>query len=357
MFKKIKLILLVPALFIPTTTILVGCSCQGEGTPPEEKELEDYVYDRTFSLACSEYNLYDQAWVFGTGWIISDATPTIPTDYCYWIATNWHVTHGFETLSQPINYYFADTSLLNRYSFIDYTSYIKFPNNCFQVETDDHFTYKSSEWDKPTDPSLNFNYFKPGIDLHVCKVMFPANILTPKMKAKLDRVNEYKRLHGYINKFVCGDDTNIINKDKYTAGYPVNMDMAAQGHFGGKWEHHVIPNYHLEIKPRNTQLIPSVYGHEIGSPDHDQYGRIIPPTPEMSVEPFYYYDVSEQYVTKQAYKKSDNWMDGGASGSILITKDFEICGIYWGGITWGQDFLPCFSLFKTENKDFISNYY
>jgi hypothetical protein len=53
-------------------------------------------------------------------------------------------------------------------------------------------------------------------------------------------------------------------------------------------------------------------------------------------------------------------MSGGASGSMIIDKDKNVCGIYWGGWQYQGDsgklldkFAPCASIFNSTDKNFV----
>jgi hypothetical protein len=51
---------------------------------------------------------------------------------------------------------------------------------------------------------------------------------------------------------------------------------------------------------------------------------------------------------------SENWMSGGASGSMVLDENYKICGIYWGGWNTGNTFTPYASIFDSNYKNFIS---
>ncbi|MCQ2747957.1 MAG: DUF31 family protein [Mycoplasmoidaceae bacterium] len=163
--------------------------------------------------------------------------------------------------------------------------------------------------------------------MSVCSIDFSR--ATWETKNKLIRLNNFRKENGYINKFVDSDDVSIIKKDKYVGGYPLCG-------FVPTWQFHRISghdlrfsndvHYHHSIGPNSNKL-------------HNQYSN--------------YIDTSFQYVFNKP--TSQDWLGGGASGSMLITQDYEVCGILWGckrlknGPCW-----PCFSLFKTSQYDFIS---
>lgn len=298
-------------------------SCGSDFVP---NEMKQFISDRTFSLMAvaiyqtskgQEYSL-----VFGTGWIISDMTPEDNNDYQYHVATNWHVTWGFEKLllTEPARlwYMYADSSLASNNGVINYDNYVEFGEDCFDYDMPNRnkkFLYNPDEYD--------------GIDLYVCDANF-ANA-SGSIKQKLDRLNETQREKGYINKFVPADDADILKKKKYLGGYPYKEEM---GLAGGKWETHALSANQLTYKRAYSEF------HYI---EEDYY------------QDYPYMDVSPQYVCKQ--NKGINWMTGGASGSMLVTQDYEICGIYWGGeVDRAKNptkFWPRFSLFKYDSVDFI----
>lgn len=322
-------------------------SCSNNEVP---SEIEKFISDRTFSILGVAEIIDDPGYVstvLGTCWVIDDATCSVANDYCYYVATNWHVTHGNDSLLnnpdeyQNFKYKYGDSSLTNRSDrIIDFRTYKDFKSCERQLDTS--FTYSS-----PTPTT----YFKPCIDLHVYKVDFGSP--TGKIKTKLDGLNELKQSTGKINTFVNGDDTDIMLKNKYVAGYPAKESSKC---YGGKWEARKLPFDSL-IYCEKGSVSWSGYGgpgHAIGTPDINQKGVHISYPEGTESEPFYYYDISPQYECLD--DKGTDWMTGGASGSMLLTEDLEICGIYWGGSSTASSFYPFFSLFKTEDKDFISHW-
>lgn len=339
------------ASLVVTSASLVLASCNNEDGPVVPEPQKDYIHDRSFSLMASaicqsltdkDKYIYGRE-IYGTGWIIDDTTPNITNDYCYNLATNWHVTRGFDTLEgyAPAGYryidtwyFFADSSSTTRSDgIIDIYDYIWFGENNY-VQCDSPVSnYLFSE--TSTD-----DY--DGIDFHVCNVDFAYALAeegAPKaIKTKLDKLNAFRKKNHYINKFVYSDDPEIRRKKKYIGGYPMK-ETPDKLVGGGRWEAHPIDSSLLSYCDRWDDN----EGHYIDS-DH--------------FLTFKYYDWSAQYTTNKNF--GTDWMSGGASGSILITEDFEVCGIYWGGTvddgqhpTW---FHPRFSLLKTHSYDFISQW-
>ncbi|XQP55143.1 MAG: DUF31 family putative serine protease [Mycoplasmoidaceae bacterium] len=318
---------------------LVGC----DKTEEPEQTYEQFIYDRTFSLFAfqvievgPESYVYGDG-VFGTGWIIDDATPEIKNDYIYHVATNWHVIAGFDHLFyEPVEegtyvatmYAYADSSLSSDSSqIIDFRKYVSlgYEDEGFYQKEEDFHTFM----DVPYEPPYT------GIDLYEADINFNSvdnwAKTYPKIKAKLDRLNQYRTKHGYINKFVCADKQEIQDKKKYTGGYPYKNNPQTQT-MGGRWETH--------------QIDFDLYYAEAGEFNHT-----------VQLEGYEINDKSPQYYTET--NMGPDWMTGGASGSMLLTEDYEICGIYWGG--WGNwldpdIFYPSFSLFNTTNRNYLEKY-
>lgn len=326
-FKIITSICLFSATIGLTSATLTGCSCSGSNGADDTPQSQ-YIADRTFSLLAVNSSYL----VFGTGWIIDK--PANANTYEYWLATNWHVTHGFEQL-QNWNLFYADKSKANGEGIISEYNYEKINN--FAIEDTNKFLFD----DKATD------YYIPAIDLSIIRVNFGS----PRgaIKDKLDRLNNKKNADGYINKFVF-DSQEIRNKQKYVAGYP--MKEGSWRVRGGKWGAKTIPASNLRYIEYASQIIIGTKGHPIGNPKYNQQGHKI----ATGTEDFYYYDVAPQYMAINSY--SDEFLGGGASGSMLITEDYEVCGIYWGIYTDAtqHNARPSFSLLRTQKKDFLKDY-
>lgn len=318
---------------------LISC---GKSEVPSE--IKEFIHDRSFSLMASaiihkigtpEDQLLYGAEVFGTGWIIDDSTPNDHNDYCYNIATNWHVTRGFDTLTgfAPPGYeyigtyhFFGDLSSTRRIDkIIDITDYTWFGEENYNQE------------DAPISNYLFPSKGNGGIDFHVCNVNFVN--ASNSIKKKLDRVNAFRKEKGYINKFVDSDNLQVINKTKYVGGFPMKESSDQQA-VGGKWEAHKIDSSSLSF----NEPFDLYETHDI----------------EEGTITFPYFDCSAQYVTDKNF--GTDWMTGGSSGSMLLTEDLEICGIYWGGHVDDPDtpkwFKPRFSLLKISNPsyDFITRW-
>lgn len=331
-----KLLKTIVVPLLPITSVpLVFASC---GTKEVNGETpKDFIYNRTFSLACQG----EESVVFGTCWIINDATPETSGDYVYNVVTNWHVTHGFSSLGQDKTYWVADDSLTNRSDhIIDFDNY-------YQLQS--YYEYPENNFKYTLEEEPSSTYYKPAIDICTCKINFGSSPVS-SIKNKLDHLNQYKQEHGYITQFVNSDDSSVKSKKKYVGGYP--MKEANGGIFGGRWEYRSILSQELKYHSKAYKYDEVNKGHAIGTPDVDQLGHVIEYDPSVEPEQWYQYDISPQYMCKTT--RPDNWMSGGASGSMLITEDCNVCGIYWGGwgIVGGDGFYPSFSLFKTNNKDF-----
>lgn len=345
LFKGLTPILI--ASLATTSASLVGCTKKPEKkpepvtpSPPAPDEYDQFISDRTFSLMAysivkknmtSDY--YYGEFCYGTGWIIDDATPNVSNDYKYHVATNWHVTNGFNDLATKS--YPGYTYITTVYNYGDRTSTTDLSGI---IDSLTEYTELGEESDgfykEETDPHT-FMY-EPyasniGIDVYEADINFASQdsqVVPITIKDKLDRLNTYRTQHGYINNFVCGDDPTIQAKTKYIGGYPMKESPDDEDYFGGRWETHIV----------NSDLSYVSYDpHDVGS------SNVL--------------DYSPQY--ESSLNMGEDWMSGGASGSMIITEDFEICGIYWGG--WkssktSSDFYPSFSLFNTTNYNFLHKY-
>lgn len=309
--------------------------------PVVPENIKTYIQDRTFSLMAfpvitDGFEYYSGGYfAYGTGWIIDDATPNITDDYIYHVATNWHVIDGFEEVSQhdfpsPFLYYktvhaYSDwTCCSNPFgvldSYEDYT-FIDWEEESNYIEEPDESTFMYQ-------PTTN----KRGIDLYEATINFASvngDVPSTTIKEKLDKLNTFREQKGYINKFVKGNDPNIIAKTKYIGGYPFKKTIY-EDLFGGKWEcHEIVSNLQYVDKPNRQHTI----------------------SDESEIK-----DYSSQYESN--LDMQEDWMSGGASGSMLITEDCEICGIYWGGwqIIGDNEFYPAFSIFNKNDKNFLDKY-
>lgn len=295
---------------------LVGCSGFQPVPEPVDESAKDYIYDRTFSIMCAgkdkiKPQYYNICW--GTGWIIDDATPNDENDYTYWIATNWHVREGAEEVeyySNPCGYFYGKGDSL--YWGKDYAQF-----NFFDWEDVEKFQY--DEFGE--------------IDFMVAKVNFgTASSIPLNIRESLDNLNLYRQSHSHITEVAdtWTPETTYENRKTYVGGYPVHGENA-------EWEYHCIGENWLKTYDIYEAI------HSI-----DDYDSLI--------------DVSPQYVMKDEYRRLDGWMDGGASGSMLVSKfnnEFKVIGIYWGG--WlpskgSKEFLPAFSIFNSTYKNFIEDY-
>lgn len=341
--------------------------------PISDETPEDYIYNRTFSLKAYGHVLGSGGAsyaYFGTGWIIDDATPNIENDYIYYVATNWHVTHGFEYLLDrkkyaDTYYEFADQSLQSgTHQFIDYMNYLDIKS--FEVLNYPSSLYTKDDNETPT------QHLHQCIDMVVCKIDFGSSDLdkseASQIKNKLNNLNELRRTKGCINRFANSLNNDILTKKKFSAGYP--CERMGSSFEGGIWAIQELPSNSLKTYQRNEfgfkweEEGQFQKGHSICDyPYADQQGNKISYV-DIGGEPFdgeefYNYDVSPQYESKE-WIQLDQWaMEGGASGSMLITEDCEVCGIFWGGSVGFDDklieyFKPTFSLFKTNDKDFMN---
>lgn len=319
---------------------LTGCGVKD--TPPNPspepevtETVEEYIYNRTFTimgLAVNKMGTVAATW--GTAWIISDSSPGLITDNKYYIVTNWHVKAGMDELQDEskytnFRYCYADASLADGSDgIIDYSKYVTF-NDCNPVDVT-NFLYRESNQNEQV---------YVGIDLAVYDVNFGISYPTPALKAKFDYLRSIKQQGKKITEFVKSDDETVLTQNKFIGGYPVKNNDPKRI-VGGKWECRGLN----PIDFNYCERFDNVEKHLIA--DEPLYGgkRVV--------------DNSAQYITDCDY--GTDWMTGGASGSMVITEDLKLCGIYWGGQVDDADnpswFKPRFSLFKTTNDDFLKQW-
>lgn len=358
-----KLLKLLTPLFVGSLTMvnLVGCN-DNKNPEPEPNVVEQFISNRTFSLmgmAENKIHAGEYGFCWGTAWIVDDSTPDNNNDYKYYLATNMHVSHGNDYFVQhhesykEVEYKYADVSLTKRSDKIldSWKDYISFKSCVRQDET-------KFEFDSPEKET----YYVPCIDMMVYSVDFgnPSGTI----KTKLDNLNQYSKDKGYINKFVNPKDSQILKKRKHIGGYPYKENKSGSV-FGGRWEFQTLESSELNVVDKEgvtwEEDIFKYPGHTIGQPkvnrdgdSLDAHWELIGEDPANSEE-YYYDDISAQYKCKTA--KEIDWMDAGSSGSMLVTEDCEVCGIYWGGYGGETDdeYYPYFSLFKAD-QDFISQW-
>ncbi|MBQ0045439.1 MAG: hypothetical protein KBS35_00930, partial [Mycoplasma sp.] len=319
--KWLSVLSVIPLSLTSVSFCLVSCGKKPQPTPVPE-DISEFIYNRTFSLQALNVS---KGLCWGTGWIIDDATPDQTNDYQYYIATNWHVIHGFDKLigeATTVHYQYADMSLKDESEpFIDYSHYINFKS--YTQLPLKNYMYQDEE---------SSEFFKKCIDLYVCKVDFGNP--TSSIRTKLDTLNSERAEKGYINKFVDGSTNEIQKKNKYIGGFP-KKDNGKEGldfRGGGQWEFHELGNSFTYVSRNN--LVSKYWeqeqyqiGHPIGNPWYDQQGNDISwiyPRTKLQPEYYYYYDISPQYVYNNV--QTTSWMSGGASGSMMLTQDCEICG-------------------------------
>jgi hypothetical protein len=280
-------------------------SCVNEPyTPPEppitptDQQYLDFIDARSFSIAALGNTTAGTVWVRGTGWIVNRVDTTL-NDYSYWLATNWHVIDGFNSLTSA-QYRYADDSI-NIGSWNSYSSFSSFVPEAWQnFTTDDN---KST-----------------AIDFYVAKVNFGSP--TGGYKTKLDNLNTYWNNNSHhINAFRQNYQSTSPTDKKYIAGYPVAGDNPY-----ASYEEHVI----MDSSAINLS-------------------HTFPETEDVKT------DTSPQYRFPE---KPPNWMDHGASGSMILDMDYHVCGVYWGGwvLQGSENFLPCASIMWFNTTNYVSNY-
>lgn len=315
--KHKSLIPLFSLIGVTTPTICL-VSCGDEPIPPQPEETaENYIFNRTFSLiAYGDWKLdptrYSVVW--GTAWILSDATPNTTSDYEYYIATNWHVVDGLDGLIEDV----VEGTYKVCYGCNKKSSGLIIPN--------DYTQFISYE---PIDDETKFTYDgnkKHAIDFYIAKVNFGSSPST-SIKPHLDALNDLQTEKGYITKTPKTTSTQKFNNTPtYMGGYPVRNNQYAT------WGFKKIAANTLEYVDYREDY------HDI-----DDYGNIV--------------DISPNYQYNSRFVSPD-WMPGGASGSMLIAPigdEWQVIGIYWGGwnpTLYPNQFHPCFSLFNTNYKDF-----
>lgn len=323
------------------------------------KPPEDYLSERAFTLkgdcfTSMEFNMPDGSTMWmtasgvisgGTIWILDDATPDNNSDYNYYLGTNFHVVRAVEhTANMTFDKFFESYGAVSgsitgreyRFAFSDrslcdqatgicdyYDDYIKFKS--IEKEDDDNFMFNG----------ISSQYLHPCCDFHVYK----ANLECEENSIinKLDKLNLQKSDLGYINKFVNGDDEEIKAKNKYIGGYPYRKAGSVGG---GMWKYNAIEN------SGKTD-----YGWEAG------YSHKIDEKYDLD---FDLVDVCPG--TRYDDTQDPQWMGGGASGSMVITSDYEVSGIYWGHWGSGQTYYPGVTFMKalhgynSEPYDLVAPY-
>lgn len=295
----------------------------------EAKDAQEYIKDRTFAICGFKDSKPTAA---GTGWILSDSTPTVTTDYKYYIATNWHVKYQIEDkLKSTAIYYHTDEMQKGLYKLFKTTEWYKEDTEATQ--------YCFTDGDKKT-----------AIDFYILEVDFGTD-LDSATKAKLDKLNTKQAKDGYINKFAKSTaSSNFEKQNMYCGGYPAVDDYQT-------WKFEQVNGSNTEYRDKTTKDL----GHGIDNNEVEKANIV-------DISPQYMTTTDHGYRCKEATNTEYvpiNWsLTAGSSGSMLVTKqsdEFVVTGIYWGGINYQSTkdqsvwFCPCWSVFKSDKKDFTEN--
>lgn len=360
----------------------------GSWIPDIDWKCQRYISDRTFSLmGISEFitkytcittpskHIQDEEGYsinWGTTWILSDATPNNHTDFQYYVATNWHVKAGMDSLqtnhtdyaydedndkwqidsiykSNTYSPFYGDITTQKKYYGADGLSWQKTHKIDSRVNNPDYIELKTTSivWEDISNFITNQTYDSgnkvKAVDFYVAKIDFNnlayGEVLPTSIQTKLNNINKWNTIHDGINKLATYN-SDTINADKYVGGFPVDDSTKEERYDSSisRWENHQIKSNEYKVEQPNISS-----AHNVDDPQNK------------------YYDWSKQYTCKDEYEKKPTWMDGGASGSMLITQDLELCGIYWGGMVNNPQtptkFWPSFSVLNdTSYKDFITKY-
>jgi len=323
-------------LLTPFVSLIPLTSCNGSKTT---STYEQFISDRTFSIGCGcdELHIGDEhILLFGTGWILKDATPSNNTDYSYYMATNCHVCEYMFNYSSSS----GGTDSSYHFLFDDYFEYTDADNLNYNYTEIEHGTGKFALYPGSTTSipytgfptsdyktaytTTNENDASSSIDFRILKVDFgtPAT----GVLQKLNRVNKYCNEN---NSWAVTFASQYSGENCYIGGYPHHDNKP-------KWEFHDVKWY---------------FGVSSHFAEHD-----IPGTANYTCPTGKYCDYSPQ-VFLQSVPSTADWMGGGASGSMCINNNYEVIGIYWGGWVYsgGNVFLPTLSVINDATyKDFTS---
>ncbi|MDR2461872.1 MAG: DUF31 family protein [Mycoplasmataceae bacterium] len=238
-----------------------------------DEEVYDYIYDRTFSIG----SFANFGWTKGTGWILNKTDSN--EKYEYWLATNWHVKCGFDSLNGT-----------KKYSFNRGTDGVK-----------EYYSFSNFIWEQETNFMKNNNPLN-AIDFFVAKVNF-GDLQPSETKDKLDFLNVCYEQNSNINLFEQIDDLSTNLGDEYICGYP----SANYNNKVAHWEEH-------KLNERQIFSDQSEVTHWINDSN-----SIL--------------DASLQYVFQPNYPNW--WLSGGASGSMVVALNNEKTLIYIRAIYWG----------------------
>ena len=293
---------------------LISISCSNDNHKKTE-DYFDYIHDRSFSLLVKFIDdKQDSYYMWGTCWILNKCDKDI-NSYHYYAATNLHVSYpAFSDQSLTIlSYQYSDCKNEEWFSTNEYT---EFGENDISV-IDEYLTFSNIDEDEAT-KKLN------SIDFSILDVTFS----NPKVdfKTKLNRINEFYKKNGNINKFKNEVEDEITSA--YCAGFPMQEKL---GEYGTRYAYkHFID---LQLKKGG-----------------ENYYHLIDDNFELR-------DISDNYVSQISYANPFT-LSGGSSGSMLINNQYEVLGIYWGGWTTPdkKHILPSFSIFHSTEYSFINQY-
>ena len=237
------------------------------------------------------------------------------------MATNYHVISTTMTkLSTNASFYLSDY-YQGEYSAQD-NHYRAKVNEIELVK--EYFTYDSNSRDN----SIDFVVLKANLQPVIDKFGEGSAI-----KTKIDNLNKYNEEQKCINHFkkTLSDDDKTI-EDCFCAGFPA---VTSEFKRNTKFCYERIPQVNIDRNASHNCV------------DGNEEAKIIG---QLSDQSWNYY---APFVDDSAFS-----LTGGASGSMLIDKDFNVLGIYWGGIEQNRpfhpkEFQPRFSIFSSDQKDFL----
>lgn len=329
MTKIKKIFSFVSISLLSTTCLVIPCfatSCSTCSYPPASFDDEhiQYIYNRSFSLLTEYTSTIDSKRYFawGTTWILSKVNDeNLVGDYWYYMATNYHVISTTMTkLSTNASFYLSDY----------YQGEYSAQDNHYRAKVDEielvkeYFTYDSNSRDN----SIDFVVLKANLQPVIDKFGEGSAI-----KTKIDNLNKYNEEQKCINHFkkTLSDDDKTI-EDCFCAGFPA---VTSEFKRNTKFCYERIPQVNIDRNASHNCV------------DGSEEAKIIG---QLSDQSWNYY---APFVDDSAFS-----LTGGASGSMLIDKDFNVLGIYWGGIEQNRpfhqkEFQPRFSIFSSDQKDFL----
>lgn len=282
-------------------------SCADTNAKFSSEDYYDYIAQRTLSIGAigiSDDQLAGAS--SGTMWFYKRLD-----EYKYEFITNYHVWDGILSIANDTS--FSDTALAvmgnpescNPYA-STYGDYIQASGTIKdQIQTLNPITVKVGTYTDGSDTK--------DLYMDMCALTLDLSLTYKQIKTTLSGttkgVSQLQSEINYINNnYVIGEkivniNTNKVslNQDLYIAGYPWANSEQYPGQRGF--------TYLTEVK---TKL------HELAGPSLNK----------VSGTPYYTYQDECFMEPEEVFA-----LGGGASGSMVLNENFEVSGIYWGGMS------------------------